>query len=126
MKKFFAVFLISVIPSAFSATYICTPSFQSVMGKPATSTDFVKKHKPITKVIESNGSYKVQRCSIPYMQENHTCDIYNVDRIERDVNVKIQKFYVFNAQYDIQIFTDLSFIDNNGRGGFLIGKCSLS
>lgn len=96
------------------------------MGKPATNTDFVVKHKPFTRVIESNGLYKIQRCSIPFDKDAHTCDIYNVDRIERDVNVGIQKFYVFTAQYDIQIFSDLTYIDNNGRGGLLVGKCKVN
>lgn len=116
----------SIITNAFADAYVCTPIFQSVMGKPATNTDFVVKHKPFTRVIESNGLYKIQRCSIPFGKDTHTCDIYNVDRIERDVNVSIQKFYVFTAQYDIQIFSDLSYMDNNGRGGLLVGKCKVN
>ena len=125
MKKTIFISLMCVISNAFSAVYVCTPSFQSVMGKPAVNTDFVIKSKPYTKVIENNGAFKIQRCSIPFLQDIHTCDNYDADRVERDTNVKIQKFYVFRAQYDIQIFSDLSYIDNNGRGGLLIGKCNV-
>jgi hypothetical protein len=47
-------------------------------------------------------------------------------KFEKDTNVQIQKYYVFKSQYDIQIFSDLSYIDNNGRGGLLIGKCKIN
>lgn len=126
MKKFICVLFLSALTNTFANTYVCTPNFQSVMGKPAANTDFVVKHKPFTKVFESNGSIKIQRCSIPFGEDTHTCDTYDSDRFERDTNVNIQKFYVFKSQYDIQIFSDLSYIDNNGRGGFLIGKCKVN
>ena len=126
MKNFICVLFMSAITNSFANTYVCTPSFQSFMGKPVANTDFVVKHKPFTKVIELSGSLKIQRCSIPYTQETHTCDTYDVDKFEKDTNVQIQKYYVFKSQYDIQIFSDLSYIDNNGRGGLLIGKCKIN
>ena len=126
MKKLICVLFLSAITNTFANTYVCTPNFQSVMGKPASNTDFVVKHKPFTRIVESNSSLKIQRCSIPFGKDSHTCDTYDVDRFEGDTNVNIQKFYVFKAQYDIQIFSDLSYIDNNGRGGFLIGKCKVN
>ena len=67
----------------------------------------------------------VKRCSFAPSQNAVTCDTYTADRIEftNTQFVKIKKFYVTNSQYDIQIFEDLSFIENNGRGSIAYGKC---
>jgi len=75
-------------------------------------------------VEKSNFNIKVQeaqdttvkRCSFAPSQNAVTCDTYTADRVEftNTQFVKIKKFYVTNSQYDIQIFEDLSFIENNG------------
>ena len=84
-------------------------------------------------VEKSNFNIKVQeaqettvkRCSFAPSQNAVTCDTYTADRVEftNTQFVKIKKFYVTNSQYDIQIFEDLSFIENNGRGSIAYGKC---
>ena len=68
---------------------------------------------------------KVRRCSFAPSQNGVTCDTYIADRIEftNTQFVKIKKFYVTNSQYDIQIFEDMSFVENNGRGSIAYGKC---
>ncbi len=38
---------------------------------------------------------------------------------------RIKKFYVFRSQFDVQVYPDLSFIENNGRGGIAFGTCSV-
>jgi len=35
----------------------------------------------------------------------------------------IAKYYYFDGQFDVQIFPNLSFIENNGRGDIAFGKC---
>lgn len=69
----------------------------------------------------------VKRCSFAPSQNAVTCDTYSADRVEftNTPYVKIKKFYVTNSQYDIQIFEDLSFIENNGRGSIAYGKCKI-
>ena len=69
----------------------------------------------------------VKRCSFAPSQNAVTCDTYSADRVEftNTQFVKIKKFYVTNSQYDIQIFEDLSFIENNGRGSIAYGKCKI-
>ena len=54
-----------------------------------------------------------------------TCDSYDVDRVEVDPVVRIKKFYVFGSQFDVQLFPDLTFVENNGRGGIAFGRCTL-
>ncbi|WP_281970147.1 MULTISPECIES: hypothetical protein [unclassified Polynucleobacter] len=52
-----------------------------------------------------------------------TCDRYSVDRVEVDKFVGIKKFYFFKGQFDVQLFPDMNFVENNGRGGVSYGKC---
>lgn len=63
------------------------------------------------------------RCSFAQSANEVTCDYYEVDRIMHDDNVKIKKYYVLRSHFDVQIFSDLSFIENNGRGDIAFGKC---
>ena len=40
-------------------------------------------------------------------------------------NARIKKYYVFRSQFDVQVFSDLSFLENNGRGDIAYGKCEV-
>lgn len=51
------------------------------------------------------------------------CVEYRVDHFEFTRNVNVSKYYYFRGQFDIQIFGDGSFIENNGRGIIAFGKC---
>ena len=77
-------------------------------------------------IIEDETEPSVQRCSFTPSVGRVTCDRYEVDRVEIDRNVSLKKFYLFRAQFDIQLFSDLSFIENNGRGGLAYGKCKVT
>lgn len=75
------------------------------------------------KVEESGGGAFVSRCSFSPSANKVTCDRYQVDKVVFDENAKIKKYYVFRSQFDVQLFSDLSFIENNGRGDIAYGKC---
>ena len=121
------IILLAFVTNLNAATYLCTANYQSHMGKLITDSDsdFVRKHKPYTKVIEGS-RIVVQRCSLPLLPTSAPCDTYEVDKIEYDSNVQIRKYYIFKSQYDIQIFSDMTYVENNGRGGLLIGSCKIS
>lgn len=74
---------------------------------------------------EENRAY-LSRCSYTMSAGKVTCDNYEVDKISHDTNVKIKKYYVFRSHFDVQLFSDLSFIENNGRGGIAFGECIIS
>ncbi len=86
----------------------------------------IEKYNFKIKVQEGQKS-TVTRCSLVPSQNSESCDSYSVDRVEftNTQYVKIKKFYVLNSQYDIQIFEDLSFVENNGRGSIAYGKCKV-
>ena len=60
----------------------------------------------------------LSRCS-----GNSACDEYQVDHIEFTENVGMIKYYYFKGHFDVQLFADLRFIENNGRGDIAWGQC---
>lgn len=83
----------------------------------------IEKGQFSVKVVESGGGALVSRCSFSPSANKVTCDRYPVDKVVFDEKVKIKKYYVFQSQFDVQLFSDLSFVENNGRGGIAYGKC---
>lgn len=75
------------------------------------------------KIEERSGDSFFSRCSYSERANKITCDRYEIDNISFDENVKIKKYYHFRSHFDIQIFSDLSFIENNGRGAIGFGQC---
>jgi hypothetical protein len=67
----------------------------------------------------------VSRCTYSQGAAKVTCDRYKVDHVVFDPNVKIKKFYLFSSQFDLQLYQDLTFVENNGRGGIAYGNCKL-
>jgi len=77
-------------------------------------------------LVEEKGvSAFLSRCSFTPSAQKVTCDRYEVDKTVFDENVKIKKYYVLRSHFDVQVFSDLSFVENNGRGGVAFGKCSV-
>ena len=70
------------------------------------------------------GDVVLSRCSWSQSVKAHTCDTYDIDRIEVDEHIGARKYYVFSSQFDVQIFQDLKFVENNGRGGVAYGFCN--
>jgi hypothetical protein len=125
MKKILLAFLLLHVAFSHAGSFEC-----KVEKKYSADLSVIQTKQEVDK---SNFNIKVQeaqdttvkRCSYAPSQNAVTCDTYSADRVEftNTQFVKIKKFYVTNSQYDIQIFEDLSFIENNGRGSIAYGKC---
>ena len=83
----------------------------------------LEKRQFSVKIEEGGDGAVLSRCSFALSANKVTCDRYQVEKIVFDENVKIKKYYVFRSQFDVQLFPDLSFLENNGRGGIAFGKC---
>ena len=80
----------------------------------------------ISVLVEEKGdSAYLSRCSFSPSVHEVTCDRYEVDKIVFDEKVNIKKYYAFRSQFDVQVFSDLHFVENNGRGGIAFGKCNV-
>ena len=77
------------------------------------------------KVEENSSGVFLSRCSFSSSANKVTCDRYKVDKVAMDENVKIKKYYVFKSQFDVQLFSNLLFVGNNGRGSIAYGKCKV-
>lgn len=83
----------------------------------------LEKSQFSVKIVDKENPAILSRCSFAPSANKVTCDRYIVDKIIFDQNVKIKKYYVFRSHFDVQVFSDLSFVENNGRGGIAFGKC---
>jgi hypothetical protein len=123
-----AVLLLAFAPlaTAQATTYECTVTRKyDANGTVYTSAQILRWAFSARVVVLANGTI-VQRCSRTSQSDVVSCDTYNVDRTEVSSPVGGQKFYVFRSQYDLQIFTDGTFVENNGRGGLASGNCRTS
>lgn len=124
--KYPALFLMALVPiSANSADYYCEATAK-YDANGAYSAEQMSKSRFATKVEERAGEVYLSRCSFSERLGKVTCDEYKVDRVEFTPNVNIKKFYVFKSQFDFQIFSNLSSIENNGRGSVQYGTCRVT
>ena len=65
----------------------------------------------------------LSRCSYSPSEGRESCDQYTVDHTVFDTNASIKKYYVFRSHFDVQLFSDLTMLENNGRGTVALGKC---
>lgn len=82
-------------------------------------------YEPRTIIVFDAKTANVSRCSIsPSAGWVETCDTYAIDHVEFDPIASAKKYYFFGAQFDIQVFENGDFVENNGRGTISFGKCS--
>lgn len=118
------VFVLALCASGFAAAAEYDCKVTKKVGSENTYTAHqIEKGQFSVKVEESGGGAFVSRCSFSPSANKVTCDRYQVDKVVFDENAKIKKYYVFRSQFDVQLFSDLSFIENNGRGDIAYGKC---
>ena len=90
------------------------------------SEEEIKKGEFSIRILDSGNYQKIDRCSYSPSSGYVTCDTYPTDRREVDSGINVRKYYIFNPQFDIQIFSNLEFIENNGRGGLAAGTCTVN
>jgi hypothetical protein len=116
---FLTTFLIST--NVFSSTYDCKVTRKIGLDNIVSDSE-LKKWKFSVKIHDTSKP-ELERCSYTPNQNRVTCDRYTVDRVEVDKFVGIKKFYYFTGQFDVQLYPDMKFVENNGRGGISYGKC---
>jgi hypothetical protein len=124
VKNVLFVLLMGSSVTAVAADYRCTVE-RKVDFKYEYPAAQLKKLKFSNLVEETEVGTFVSRCSFVPSQGEVTCDRYKVDRVEVDPVVKIKKLYVFLSQFNLQIFPNLAFIEDNGRGSISYGRCQI-
>lgn len=125
MKRYVFALLIAIPAYAHAVEYECT-----ITKKLSVDTEYSESELSNGKfsvIIEEHGfGTFLSRCSFVQSESKVTCDRYEVDKVVVDNNVKIKKYYVFDSHFDVQLFSDLTFIENNGRGGLAFGSCKVT
>lgn len=121
MKKITTLLLLLFSPLVFSSSYECKVT-RKLDSETIYSSSHIEQYKFSVRIKEEPKP-ELERCSYSPSQNKVTCDRYSVDRVEVDKFVGIKKFYFFKGQFDVQLFPDMNFVENNGRGGVSYGKC---
>ena len=121
MKNLICISLLLISPLVYSNSYDCKVTRKIGLDNIVSGGE-LKKWKFSVK-IHDNSKPELERCSFIPSQNKVTCDRYTVDRVEVDKFVGIKKFYYFTGQFDVQLYPDMRFVENNGRGGISYGKC---
>lgn len=131
MKNVLCSLLIGSSFTAVAADYRCTVE-RKVHAEGEYTAAELKKGMFSNLVTETKEGTFVSRCSFSPSQGRVTCDRYKADRVEvsslirNDTVTHIKKFYFFQSQFNLQLFPDLTFIEDNGRGSISFGRCQLT
>lgn len=82
----------------------------------------LQKYKPGLFIRDAGTTVLLSRCSVEFSGD-YTCDQYEADFVEHDNGTNITKYYYLRGQFDVQVFADNSFVENNGRGTIAFGQC---
>jgi hypothetical protein len=127
MKLKYLIIAALMTQSAYAATYECKvdKKYAADLSKIQSKEEIDYYKFKLT--IKESPKFTIDRCSFAPSQNAVTCDILEPDRVEftNTQYVKIKKFYVTKSQYDVQIFENLTFVENNGRGSIASGKCTI-
>ena len=121
MKRILLLILLFQSGILFASTYECKVT-RKISSVEVISESELEKLKFSVR-IHDNPKPELERCSFVTSQNKVTCDKYSVDKVEIDKYVGIKKFYYFTGQFDVQLYPDFRFIENNGRGVISYGKC---
>jgi hypothetical protein len=83
------------------------------------------KYKFSVRIQDEASGAKLSRCSFSSLAAQITCDNYDVDKVVQSLNGEIKKYYVFDSHFDVQLFSNLMFVENNGRGTIAFGTCKV-
>ena len=123
-KKLLMLFIIAILTSHASASTICI-----VQNKLDVFTGNVYPAEQLKSMQFSlrldTEAQTISRCSFQKSVTAVTCDTYNIDKVTLAGGfVDIKKYYYFTGQYDLQIFNNSEFVENNGRGSIATGICT--
>lgn len=122
MKQLLLIFLITQVSALALAVEFQCDVVKKYSSLGEESSENLNKYKYQSRIKENGKKATFSRCSIE-TNKGLTCDDYIVDKIEKDDHVGNKKYYYFRGQADLQIFKDLTGVENNGRGQISYLKC---
>jgi hypothetical protein len=126
MYKFFSLSLSAILisTSSFGLTLECNV-LNKYSNKGKYSQANLQKYNPSVKIKFAGDKYYVSRCSYKTIANKITCDKIKMDKAVVDNYTSYIKLYHFSSQFDVQLFSDKSFVENNGRTSVSYGTCKV-
>ena len=127
MYKIFSLSLSAILisTSSFGLTLECNV-LNKYSHKGKYSQANLQKYNPSLKIEFAGDKYYVSRCSYETIANKITCDKHKMDKAVVDDFTSYIKLYQFSSQFDVQLFTDKSFVENNGRSSVSYGTCKVT
>ena len=124
MRAILTAILLTVATQAGAAEYQCeiTKKFDAENNYPAAH---LKKWQLSVRVKDYGDKAILSRCSFSSSAGRVTCDDYEATFVNSDPTAGQKKYYYFRGHFDFQIFANLDFVKNNGRGSIGFDKCRL-
>ena len=89
------------------------------------SSEEIKEGQFSTRLKELPDGFSLFRCAFSHFAGKVDCTRYKVDRVEVNQDLQVKKYYAFGSQFNLQIFSDLKSVEDDGVGGLQYGKCEL-
>jgi len=86
--------------------------------------EYLERVQPTLHLSDTDAGVFVTRCARdPARKETH-CERIQIDWVTRDDARATRKFYRIDRQYDLQLFFDRTFVENDGNGTVYHGRCN--
>lgn len=115
MRFLVVILLLSIYMNALGLNLYCT-TIRKIESNGDYTQEKLDKYQFGTRLEWDSKSNKVyiSRCGNSPITKKIECNRYLIDR-----------FYLFNSQFNFQLFPDLTSIEDNGRGGISYQNCKL-
>jgi len=119
-----ALLVFSGVAEAQTASPLVCRVKKKIDSERAYSQDDLNRFQFTVEVLPAGAKSKLRRCSYSPSAGHVTCDEYEADYEVRDMATGIRKLYYYRGQFDVQVFPNGTFVENNGRGSIAFGTCS--
>jgi len=117
-----AALLGALAPAALAATYTCTVTdVWSPLALP--KAEYLARTQPVLRLEDSTSGVVVTRCARDPASKEMRCRRIEIDWVFVNDSTGSRKFYRFADGYDLQLSSDLTFVENDGRGVVYHGRC---
>lgn len=89
------------------------------------SEEDIARFKPSVRLTKVDNRYLVERCSFSPSQNRENCDPYQIDFVQSQEDPPMSKYYYYRGMFDLQVFGNGFFVENNGRGTISYGTCKI-
>ena len=124
MRAALAVILLTIATQVGAAEYECDIT-KKLDAENQYTAAHLEKWQFSVRVKDYGDKAILSRRSFSSSAGRVTCDDYEANLVNSDPTAGHKKYYYFRGHFDVQIFANLDFVENNGRGSIGFGKCKL-